>query len=76
MSSHKTISPSALDIRVRDRNLKSGALSEKDLEQFLAALPDLADASEPVTLAQPALAGADADADDDDEETDASDEPS
>ncbi len=75
MSSNKTISPSDLDIRVRDRNLKSGALSEKDLEQFLSALPDLADASEPVTLAQPALAGDDAEAEDDDE-PDASEEPS
>lgn len=76
MSSNKTISPSDLDIRVRDRNLKSGTLSEKDLAHFLAALPDLADASEPVTLAQPALAGDESDADDDDDELDSSDEPS
>ena len=73
--SNKAISPSDLDVRVRDRILTSGALSEKDVEQFLAGLPDLADASEPVTLAQPALAGDEAEAEDDDEQ-DAAEEPS
>ena len=74
--SNKTISAWDLDIRVRDRNLKNGSLSEKDLEKFLTALPDLADAAEPVSLAQPALAAEDA-ADLDDEEDDSpSEDPS
>ncbi len=63
--STKTHSAFDLDIRVRDRHVKSGALSEKDVEKFLAGLPDLADAAEPVSLAQPALAAEDDGADDD-----------
>ncbi len=75
--STKTISAFDLDIRVRERNIKSGTLSEKDLEKFLGGLPDLADAAEPVSLAQPALAAEDDDgADDlDDEEDEEDDEP-
>ncbi len=69
--STKTITARDLDIRVRDRNLKRGALSEKDLEKFLAGLPDLADAAEPVSLAQPALAGIESVEDDEDDEDDA-----
>ncbi|MBL9113221.1 MAG: hypothetical protein JNM74_28305 [Myxococcales bacterium] len=65
--SQKTMSAFDLDIRVRDRHLKSGALSEKDVEKFLTALPDLADAAEPVSLAQPALAQPE-EADDEDED--------
>jgi hypothetical protein len=74
--SQKTMSAFDLDIRVRDRHLKSGALSEKDVEKFLSALPDLADAAEPVSLAQPALAQPeeidDEDDDGEDDETPAS----
>lgn len=47
--------PWQMDVRVRERNLKSGALTEKDLEKFLTGLPDLADQAEPFGTAQPAL---------------------
>src|SRR5262249_50106243 len=43
------------DVRVRERNLKSGALTDKDLEKYLGGLPDVADQSEPFAIAQPAL---------------------
>lgn len=45
------------DVRVRDRNLKSGAISEKDVEKLFAALPDLEGQTEPVVTPQPALGG-------------------
>ena len=48
--------PWTMDVRVRERNLKSGALTDKDLEKYLAALPDLADQAEPFGTSQPALA--------------------
>jgi hypothetical protein len=48
--------PWTMDVRVRERNLKSGALTEKDLEKQLAALPDVADQAEPFGTSQPALA--------------------
>ena len=53
----KTINASDWDVRVRDRNLKNGTLSEKDIERAAAQLPDLADQCEPVSLEQPALGG-------------------
>jgi hypothetical protein len=64
------------DVRVRERNLKSGLLTEKDVEKHLAALPDLADQAEPFATAQPALeAPEDAMDDEDDGAADAG-EPS
>ena len=51
------INPWDLDIRVRDRNLTSGTLTEKDVEKLLGALPDLAEHVEPVTIPQPAIGG-------------------
>lgn len=48
--------PWTMDVRVRERNLKSGALTDKELEKNLAALPDLADQTEPFATSQPALA--------------------
>lgn len=48
--------PWTMDVRVRERNLKSGALTDKDLEKYLANLPDVADQAEPFGTAQPALA--------------------
>ena len=48
--------PWTMDVRVRERNLKSGALTDKELEKQLAALPDLADQAEPFATSQPALA--------------------
>lgn len=44
------------DVRVRERNLKSGAITEKDVEKYVAGLPDLADQAEPFGTSQPALA--------------------
>jgi hypothetical protein len=49
-------SPWTFDVRVRERNLRGGSLTEKDLEKHLAGLPDLADQAEPFATAQPALA--------------------
>ncbi len=43
------------DIRVRERNLNNGILTEKDVEQQRAKLADLAEQTDPVTEAQPAL---------------------
>ncbi|MDF2692806.1 MAG: hypothetical protein K0S65_1189 [Labilithrix sp.] len=48
--------PWTMDVRVRERNLKSGALTDKDLEKFLATLPDVADQAEAFGTSQPALA--------------------
>lgn len=60
--------PWTMDVRVRERNLKSGALTDKDLEKHLAALPDVADQAEPFGLAQPALADSSVPAADESEE--------
>jgi hypothetical protein len=55
--SNKNINSWDWDIRVRDRNLKAGVFTEKDLEKHVGQLPDLAENCEPVSLAQPALGG-------------------
>jgi hypothetical protein len=72
--STKTITAFDLDIRVRDRHIKNGTLSDKDLEKFITGLPDLTDASEPVSLAQPAFASEEDAIDDDEDEDDEEDE--
>src|SRR6266508_1327295 len=48
--------PWTMDVRVRERNLKSGALTDKDLEKFLGALPDVGGDAESFAAPQPALA--------------------
>ena len=48
--------PWTMDVRVRERNLKSGALTDKDVEKYLGTLPDLADQAEPFATSQPTLA--------------------
>lgn len=48
--------PWTFDVRVRERNLKSGSITEKDVDKYVAGLPDLADQAEPFGTAQPALA--------------------
>lgn len=48
--------PWTFDVRVRERNLKAGSLTEKDVEKYLSTLPDNADQAEPFATAQPALA--------------------
>ena len=56
MTQKTTQNPWTLDVRVRERNLKSGALTDKDLEKYLAQLPDVGEAAEPFATPQPALA--------------------
>jgi len=58
------------DIRVRERNLRNGILTEKDLEKQRHGLPDLSEAADSVSITQPAVGsgaaiGADDDVDDD-----------
>ena len=75
MTQKTSQNPWNLDVRVRERNLKSGALTDKDIEKHLAALPDVADQAEPFATPQPALAqpempvdlGADDEEDDEDD---------
>ena len=59
------LNPWDLDIRVRERNLKNGTLTDKDVEKMVVTLPDLAEQTEAVTTGQPAVEGDD---EDDDEE--------
>jgi len=44
-----------VDVRVRERNLKSGALTSAELEKYLADLPDLTHQAESFGTWQPAL---------------------
>ncbi len=62
------LNPWDLDIRVRERNLKNGTLTEKDVEKMMTQLPDMADVVDPVSTAQPALAQGDAAEENDDDE--------
>ena len=48
--------PWTFDVRVRERNLKAGTITDKDVEKYVGGLPDLADQSEPFGTSQPALA--------------------
>ena len=57
MSNSKQINSWDWDIRVRERNLKQGIISEKDVEKQKAQLPDLTDQVEPASLPQPAIGG-------------------
>ena len=47
--------PWTFDVRVRERNLKAGTVTDKDVEKYLGGLPDLADQSESFGTSQPAL---------------------
>lgn len=51
----KNANPWMMDVRVRERNLKAGTLTDKDVEKYVSQLPDLADQAEPFALSQPAL---------------------
>jgi hypothetical protein len=72
--------PWTFDVRVRDRNLKAGTVTDKDVEKYLGGLPDLADQSESFATSQPALLqpvvelSADTGADDDDDDEDEDDD--
>jgi hypothetical protein len=48
--------PWLYDTRVRERHLRGGALNEKDVEKYLAQLPDVAEQAESFGTPQPALA--------------------
>jgi hypothetical protein len=48
--------PWTFDVRVRERNLKAGTITDKDVDKYVGGLPDLADQSEPFGTSQPALA--------------------
>ena len=47
--------PWQFDVRVRERNLKQGSLTDKELEKHLAGLPDLESQTESFGTSQPAL---------------------
>jgi hypothetical protein len=53
----KTINPWDWDVRVRERNLRKGILDDKDVEKYLAQLPDTNEQAESLPLPQPALGG-------------------
>ena len=55
--SNKTINSWDWDIRVRERMLKAGTLTDKDVEKHITQLVDLADQVEPVSMSQPAIGG-------------------
>ena len=55
--SNKTINSWDWDIRVRERMIKAGTLTDKDVEKHIAQLPDLAEHVEPVSMTQPAIGG-------------------
>jgi hypothetical protein len=43
------------DLRVRERNLKAGVITEKDVEKFLGTVPDVEAQAESFATPQPAL---------------------
>ena len=43
------------DLRVRERNLKAGMITEKELEKYLAQVPDAEAQAESFATPQPAL---------------------
>ncbi len=55
MTQKTNLNPWNLDVRVRERNLAKGIISDKDVEKHLSSLPDVADQSEPFATSQPAL---------------------
>jgi hypothetical protein len=71
MTQKTNLNPWLYDTRVRERHIRAGSIDEKDVEKFLAQLPDLADQAEPFGLPQPALAQPEPeDLDDEDEDED------
>ncbi len=55
--SNKTINPWDWDIRVRERMLKNGTLTDKDVEKHIGGLADMAEHVDPVSMPQPAIGG-------------------
>lgn len=64
----KNPNPWILDVRVRERNLAKGLITEKEVEKHLSALPDVADQAEPFGTSQPALAQPEEIEDDEDDD--------
>jgi len=72
--STKNINAWDWDVRVRERNLHRGVLTDKDVEKMLGGLSDLAASADNLTLPQPALSAsgaADDEADEGDDEEEA-----
>lgn len=57
MSNQKQVNEWDWDQRVRERHLKNGVITDKDLEKQLSQLPDLAEQCEGFSIPQPALGG-------------------
>ncbi len=57
MSNKATVQSWDWDLRVRERNLKAGIISEKEVEKMLHALGDLTGEVDTMTLVQPAVSG-------------------
>jgi hypothetical protein len=57
MSNQKTINSWDWDIRVRERLLKNGTLTDKDVEKHAKDLSDVGEQCDGVSLPQPALGG-------------------
>lgn len=75
MSADRSNNPWLFDLRLRDRNIRSGALDEKELNKHLSALKDLETETETFGLAQPAIGdGVDEDIEEDDDLDDDADE--
>jgi hypothetical protein len=53
--SNKSPSNTELDIRVRDRNLKSGLIAQKDVEKHISGLTDMEGQIDSFQTPQPAL---------------------
>ncbi len=53
--STRTITATDLDVRVRERNLKTGIITEKDVEKHISSLQDLESHVEGFSVPQPAL---------------------
>jgi hypothetical protein len=72
----KSSNPWILDVRVRERNLTKGLITDKEVEKHLQSLPDVGDQSEPFATPQPALAQPEIEDEEDDlDEEEEADEP-
>lgn len=69
MSADRSNNPWLFDLRLRERNVRSGALDEKELARHLGALKDLEAETETFGWAQPAIGdGLDAEEEEDDDD--------
>jgi hypothetical protein len=69
MSADRSNNPWLFDLRLRERNVRSGALDEKELTRHLGALKDLESETETFGWAQPAIGdGMDVEEEDEDDD--------